>query len=422
MVMDDSIIMEQLDTLESLINSYHLGDFSHDNDDVDSAVNDNVRLYLREVSRYSRVDDDEVIILFQKMQQPEKKKLLKIQNVGSYISTNLNTPVLFKSLVNHPYYMTIINDFLLFFGKINSVIENDINDLLKYKKISKELHRSLNNEELLTYFGIDSNVKGLSEDELFTQIIEFMEYKYSFDKMFLANLRFVVSIAKIFRCRLSFLDLINEGNIGLIKAILKFDVNMGFKFSTYARDWIWQSITRAIENGNDIIRIPSYVHEIVQKIKRAEGRGLSIPEIAKELDLSEEEVREYLKYTRDPYYLDQNIGNEDDLSIIDVIAADDDVEETVLNKMILQNVVEDIEGLFYNLTPNEELVVKMHFGIGEYRGKSRTLTQISNIIGVSYGRTQQIEQKAFRKIMVNVKRKVDKKEDLKSLKYFINRV
>jgi RNA polymerase primary sigma factor len=291
----------------------------------------------------------------------------------------------------------------------DELLEPDIEDLEEVEEIKLEDIESTNldgvnvDDPVRMYLREIGKIPLLSFDEeleLAKKVLE--EDEEAKQKLAESNLRLVVSIAKKYVGRgMLFLDLIQEGNMGLIKAVEKFDYQKGYKFSTYATWWIRQAITRAIADQARTIRIPVHMVETINKLIRTSrhllqilGREPTPEEIAEEMEIPVEKVMEIQKIAQDPVSLETPIGEEDDSHLGDFIP--DDESPAPQDSAAYTLLKEQLEEVMQTLTPREAKVLKLRFGLED--GKARTLEEVGREFQVTRERIRQIEAKALRKL------------------------
>ena len=355
--------------------------------------------YLEEISKYPLLTKEEEQKLGKNLKLKNKLKILNSDN-------SINLQLIFNSCSNNESYKTVIEILLNYYKKQTNLTDKKIYDQLKEcEKKSDYLNRPLTKEEIKELFPNNKEkIEELEEKELLIQIKNYIIYKESFQKLFHSNLRLVVKIAKKYQNYGSLLEIINEGNIGLIKAIEQYDVDLGNKFSTYAFYWIKQMIIKNISEQKHSFKIPLNVIMDIEKLKKeiiqleqSEGRILSLSEISTKLDIPIDKIVKYLNYDCELLSLEQPVG-EDDAILSDFIS--DDNEQPIDESLIYENLKEDINLLFEVLSLNEKNVIKLRFGLNNENNRKLSLVETGKIIGLSAERVRQLEAKALRKMRI----------------------
>jgi len=273
------------------------------------------------------------------------------------------------------------------------VLGKQVQRMMALLEVKESLVAELDRE--LT-FGEWATAAGLDESELKSLVRKGEQAKR---KMIEANLRLVVAIAKKYQKRnLEFLDLIQEGTLGLERGVEKFDPTKGYKFSTYAYWWIRQAITRAIAQQARTIRLPIHITEKLNKIKRVQrelsqklGRSANINEIAEALELEPAQVREYLTMSRQPISLDVRIGDNQDTELQELLEDDKASPEDFT---VRESLRQDIRSLLAELTPQQQEVITLRYGLND--GNELSLAKVGNRLNISRERVRQLEQQALK--------------------------
>ena len=270
--------------------------------------------------------------------------------------------------------------------------------------LGRQVQRLMQLEEMKNELNLD--VKGLAEamDVPVRQLLrEFREGTKAKDKMVTANLRLVVSVAKKYTKRnMELLDIIQEGTIGLVRGVEKFDPGRGYKFSTYAYWWIRQGITRAIAEKSRAIRLPIHVTENLNKLKKAQrelsqinGRLPNVFELSKYLELDVEDIKDLMCKARQPTSLEIKIGENKDTALIDLLEDETQLPDTLLEQQFIK---EDMRELIRDLPEMQAAVISMRYGIGEEMLEPMSMTAIGQVLNMSRDRVRTLEHKAIRSL------------------------
>lgn len=392
---------------------------------------DSVQTYLKEISKIPLLSKEEEKKYGEDLKKVRELRIVKrVKGRPCYI---LNLSQVFVSLEDSPNKDLIINTLIDFYKsekkEINKAI---ITCLQQYQALSQRLGRTPNVGELNKTFGMNSKninlepfmgIKKIDDNELLNEINIYLKYAIAYDKMVNSNLRFVVNMSKSYarKFQLPILDLISEGNIGLMRAIDKFDVDKGFKFSTYASWWIKQSVSRYSYANMNSFNVPEYIAKDAKKISREvaelearEGRKFEISELAEMYGMQESTMLACLTTAmEEPVSMSQPVGEEADSTVGDFVA---DETCSVENEVFQNSLSEDIQFLFEGLTPREIGIIKLRFGMGTVDGYTYTLEEVGAKYKVTRERIRQIEAKVLKKMRT----KANGTKEGRALKSYLN--
>ena len=382
----------------------------------DDSLSNSFSMYLREIGKYPLLTPEEEKAYAKIIQEGENNRLLSIKEVNNLKIYSLNTDLLFISLVNSRMYNTVIDSIINLFSRISGREVQAEEDIVKYKKISSKLSRSLNITELKKYFNVDDKMESIKEVDLLNYVKDYISFRYAFDRFYVSNLRLVVNIAKgYFRKNMDNLEIISEGNIGLLKAIQRFNPNFENRFATYASYWINESVQRFFYKNESAVRIPEHLIQETKKFKREvdelnkkEGRELTIDEISEKLNISMEKINEYYQNMFKVISLDKPLDEDNDYTLIDEISCDDSIDDVVESSALK----DEIQPLLDCLNAREKKVIMLRFGF--INNEEVSIQEVAKKLSLSPARIRQITAKALIKM-----RKVSNKESLNSLKYYI---
>lgn len=388
------------DTNEEKIDSQQEKDFICSKTLEDDQGVDIYKLYLDEVNRYSLLTNEEVAECYKYLGAVKTLKILENNDIHNI--QNIDLATIFKSCCNNKNYEVVIKTLLEYYKNVkNEYGKRYYDQLKKYMDLAMENGKALTETELSEYFDFNfSSAKVVSEKELLADIKLYFKCRESYEKMFNSNLRLVTSIAQKYNPnRYDILELINEGNIGLMRAIEKFDISLGYKFSTYAIFWIKQAISRSSQMQNQSIKLPVLISNKTLKYKRQieelekkYGPNLPLKLIQKELGYSYKEICMYEQCLLGTVSLDQIINEDCDITIEDFIESNIEVDADAEKKLLNT----ELNALMVALDSQEKTVIIKRYGING--DNEMTQEQVGNQLNLTKARIGQIEIKALMKM------------------------
>ncbi len=379
----------------------------NDSDYYNAFRTNSYMMYIATVLRYPLLSEDEEKEVLKEIINKRDGLLIKKRVIDGHLVTKLHTDLLFSSLINTSNYQSFINPLIQYYD-----ISNDdtclIDKLIKYRTIADKLGRGLNKEELINNHLVKIIREPLDNLSLFKEIKKFVDYKNSFKKMYVSNLRLVVSIAKGYRGLAPLCDIISEGTMGLMKAIDRFDPKKGYKFSTYAIRWIKNAIQKTIPlyktSLNMSVDTITRLKRLRNKIAELESKynhSLTDEEIVKELNVSMRTVKAYHNFVLGVVSLEQSKITDNDKPLVERIGYTENYEENISG----DSLKEGMKILMGILTPREKQVITMYYGFDEFADCNLKLPAIGDILGISHQRAQELRNKALEKMKMFVENK-----------------
>lgn len=387
---NDDLIDDVVDYLEAKNYEVTRDDVDSSPDDAEALELDDIDADLDDLEDDDEPSEDDLVL--------EEESEIKVSDFDNLDSTPYQTDDIVK----------------MYLHEIGQVPLLDITQELEF---ARAVQNGLMAKEKIEQY--EKNGKSLSAEER-EELQDAIDLgKEAQDELITANLRLVVSIAKRYVNRgLPLSDLIQEGNMGLMKAVVKYDPTRGFKFSTYSTWWIRQSITRAIADKGRNVRIPVHMHECINRLSRTRRRLVqelhrepSVEELAQEMKMSVEKIVELQRVAQDSISFDSTVGDEEDSTLIELVP-----DENTLNPLEYTEkelFKEEIDEVLQTLTPREEMVIRLRYGIGMDR--YHTLEEVGKIMGVTRERVRQIEAKALQRLrhhqrMNRIKQHIENKD------------
>ncbi len=356
-----------------------------------------IKLYLDDVFKCPLLTIEEEKMHTKNLKLFDELKIVERIHLGADWEEKLDLDTIFLSCTNNNYKEII--DSLMKFFKNKEEYKDTYKKLKNYKRKSDELNRALTPDELNI-----ENREVLDEKEILDQVKKYLVYQNSFDTMYRSNLALVASIAKKYDIyKSNQLDFINEGNLGLRRAIQKFDVDLNYKFSTYATHWIKQRITMFMISQKSSLSFPYYLNaelikfrEKVAILEQLLGHKASVDEISKYLNISRDRINELLTIDNDLKSLDESLTDDEDVSLKDSIQATDNVVKEVMESTEIEN----LYVLLDTIPEKWRTIIEYRYG---FRGDIRKYQEIGDMLGISKQRVHELEGKALKKMKENSK-------------------